>query len=92
MKDTTIKIMEFSRDEFISLLREAVHDLLPKQTEKEISISNDFLTRQQASQILNVSYTTLFHWNNDNILPARKIGRKVFYLKQDVIDKLNNAA
>lgn len=47
-------------------------------------------TRDEVSKLLNVSFTTLFHWNNQNILKAKKIGKRVYYSKNDVLDRLNS--
>lgn len=42
------------------------------------------LTRQQVADMLNVTVTTLWHWNNKGILPTIKIGNKVRYRRSDV--------
>lgn len=54
--------------------------------------SDELLSRKQASELLGVSYTTLFHWNNDNTLPAQKMGGRVYYQKSSIMDKLNHVA
>ena len=59
------------------------------QPEKEES---KIISRIDASKLLGVSLTTLFHWNNDGILKAKKIGSKVYYLKNDVMDKFKAVA
>lgn len=53
---------------------------------------DELLSRKQASELLGVSYTTLFHWNNDKTLPAQKIGNKVYYQKSAIMSKLNHVA
>ncbi|PIF69459.1 helix-turn-helix domain-containing protein [Flavobacterium sp. 2] len=58
----------------------------PKSLEND---SDELLTREQASKLLNVSYTTLFHWNNDGILPIEKLGKRVYYPKSRIMEKLN---
>lgn len=62
--------------------------LNPKESEKE----NDFLTREETANLLKVSTTTLFLWNRDSILKAKKIGRRVYYSKSEVYNKLNLVA
>lgn len=54
--------------------------------------SDELLSRVATGKLLGVSMTTLFHWNNDDILPAKKIGGRVFYLKSEVMSKFNNVA
>lgn len=48
----------------------------------------ELLTREEVAKILNVSYTTLFHWNNSGELPAQKIGKRVYYKRSIIMDKL----
>ena len=51
---------------------------------KEESKPDELLTRQQVAEMLGVTLTTLFHWNNKGILPTIKIGNKVRYRRSDV--------
>ena len=62
--------------------------LNPKESEKE----SDLLTRDETAKLLKVSTTSLFIWNRDSILKAKKIGRRVYYLKSEVMSKLNAVA
>jgi predicted DNA-binding transcriptional regulator AlpA len=50
------------------------------------------LSRAETAALLGVSYTTLFHWNNDQTLPNQKIGGRVYYQYSVIMDKLNNVA
>lgn len=52
--------------------------------------SDKILTRDEVSKLLKVSTTTLFHWNNLEILTNHKVGRRVYYNKSDVMRKFNN--
>ncbi len=63
-----------------------VIQLHPKTDSKEL------LTREETAKLLHVSYTSLYHWNKGGILKAKKISSRVFYLRSDVMDKLNNIA
>ncbi len=54
--------------------------------------SNELLTREEVAKMLKVSYTTLFLWNRDNKLEAKKIGKRVFYLRSEVMNRLNSVA
>lgn len=54
--------------------------------------SDKILTRDEVCKLLNVSTTTLHHWHNNKILVNSKVGRRVYYMKSDVMNKLNNVA
>ncbi|WP_051224523.1 helix-turn-helix domain-containing protein [Flavobacterium tegetincola] len=60
----------------------------PKDSENE----SNLLTREETAKLLKVSFTSLFHWANKNILKPKKLGRRVYYLKSEVYDKLNAVA
>ena len=52
---------------------------------------DELLTRQQVADMLGVTLTTLFHWNNKGILPTIKIGNKVRYRYTDIEALLNKS-
>jgi len=56
---------------------------------KEAQTPDELLTRQQVADLLKVTLTTLWHWNNNGILPTIKIGNKVRYRRSDVEARLN---
>lgn len=53
--------------------------------------TSELLTREEVTKILKVSYTTLFHWNNSGELSAQKIGKRVYYQRSIIMDKLKVA-
>ena len=58
--------------------------LTPKEDD-----SDKIMTRDEVCKLLKVSNTTLYHWHNDKVLVNHKIGRRVYYIKADVMAKLN---
>ena len=88
-------LVQLSTSDLFQLIKEAVKEemskitdvikLNPKESEKE----SDFLTREETAKLLKVSTTTLFLWNRDYILKAKKLGRRVYYSKKEVYNKLN---
>ena len=56
---------------------------------KAAQTPDELLTRQQVADLLGVTLTTLFHWNNKGILPTIKIGSKVRYRRSDIEQTLN---
>jgi len=65
------------------LVREELEKIIPTQSEEK-----EFYTREETAKLLNVSLTTLFHWNNQGVLKAKKIGKRVYYSKSDVLSQL----
>ncbi len=71
------------------LIAESVEEALKNKPKKEKKKKADkLLTRKQAAKLLQVSLTTLFHWNNSGELLAQKIGRKVYYHKDEIMKKI----
>jgi len=81
-----------------NLIKEAIKNELHEFLEvfqgnrNNLEEESEIISRNDACKLLKVSTTTLFHWNNNNILKAKKIGNRVYYLKSDVIDKLKSVA
>jgi hypothetical protein len=42
------------------------------------------LDSKKACQFLNIHKNTLLNWSNSNIIPGRKVGRKWFYVQDDL--------
>jgi excisionase family DNA binding protein len=94
MTTQNINLVHVSLEDMANTLREIVaSELLKagiffKETPKDNS--NKILTRDEVCKLLKVSNTTLHHWNNDKVLVNHKIGRRVYYMKADVMAKLNS--
>jgi excisionase family DNA binding protein len=89
-------LVQLSVGDLQQLISEAVKEEITKitkviqlQPQKEIP---ELLTREEVAKILKVSYTTLFHWNNSGELSAQKIGKRVYYQRTIIMNKLNNVA
>ena len=93
MLTQNINIVNVSLEDMANTLREIVASELQKVksllTETPKDESDKILTREEVCKLLKVSTTTLFHWNNDKVLVNHKIGRRVYYMKADVMAKLN---
>lgn len=96
MEMKSIQVFQLTIEDLSLIISEAVANELqkvstlitPKPTQKE----NELLSREETSKLLKVSFTTLFNWNREKVLEAKKLGKKVYYLKSDVLNKLNNVA
>lgn len=77
-------IQEAIKDELKNFTNQIQTSTIPDKDESDI-----LLTREEASKILKVSYTTLFNWNKDGILPIEKLGKRVYYPKSRIMKKLN---
>lgn len=80
------------------LIQEAVKNELERITKviqmhpKDSQIESNIITREETAKMLKVSLTTLYFWNKNKILEAKKINSRVYYLKDKVLEKLNAVA
>jgi hypothetical protein len=89
------RLIDLKVSDLIDLISESVATELTKVN--DLLTSNvvnkpqeELLTREETSKLLKLSYTTLWKHDKTGILPAKKLGHKVFYLRADVMNKLNN--
>jgi hypothetical protein len=94
MKESTYRVLEFTREDLEILVKEA----LSSEFQKMMGMLNnlegnktksDLMTREEVSKLLNVSLVTLFNWEKKRVLVSKKVGGRVLYLREDVYAKLN---
>lgn len=77
----------FLLNEIKGIIHEEVRSALKLKDATETKA--EVLTREQTCQLLNVSKTTLHNWHQQSLLIPSKIGGRVYYSKQDVLNKLS---
>ncbi|MDE5483476.1 hypothetical protein CMU66_13615 [Elizabethkingia anophelis] len=88
-QQSVIQFSQITVEELGKFIEEKVSKAIEKLTlEKKIE-EKPVYTRDETAKLLDVSLTTLFHWNNQGILKAKKIGKRVYYSKTDVQAHLN---
>jgi len=96
MENRTIQLIQLSVQDLTDLISNCVAkeiDKLGKVIQLHpIQPQEELLTREETSKLLKLSYTTLWKHSKNGVLTAKKIGHKVFYLRSEVITKLNNVA
>ena len=58
------------------------------KTTTETSATLEVLTRFQAADFFHVSVRTIDNWTKEGLLKATKVGGKVYYLKQEILNTL----
>ncbi len=96
MNESSFKVLEFSKTDFEVLIRNTVASEFSKLLEKlkvsEFNNKSEFMTREEVSELCNVSFVTLHNWEKRKYLQSRKIGGRVLYLREDVYQKLKMVA
>ena len=50
--------------------------------------NDEILTRQEVAEYLRISLVTIHSWNKHGILNPIRMGNRIFYKKQDILDVL----
>jgi len=81
----TVQLVNVPKEELITEIEKVIIKVLEAlkfgQPEKE----KELLTRKEVMELLGVTYSTLFNWNNKKILVPRKIGHRVYYDRKEVL-------
>lgn len=96
MTEKSVQLIQMNISELTEIISNCVKSELQKmnnviQLNPKVE-SDELLSRKKTSELLGVSYTTLFHWNNDKTLPAQKMGNRVYYQRSIIMDKLRHTA
>lgn len=72
--------------DFEQVVRKIVNQMQVEQVSKDEKLA---LTRDETAGLLHVSLGTLNNWDKQGILkPSGRIGKRVYYSKEDVLAKL----
>lgn len=83
MEQNKVLFTQISLEELGLLIKETVEKAVEKTVKNQQSPQEKNLyTRKEASELLDVSFTTLFLWNNQGILKAKKSVKKYFIPKK----------
>ncbi len=71
--------MSISREELQSLIGDAVRSEFSKKREKEI------LSGKEVCDLLHIHPSTLSSWKRENKIPYKRIGKRIFFEKAEVL-------
>ncbi|MEM8522639.1 helix-turn-helix domain-containing protein [Flavobacterium sp. PL12] len=96
MEQKTLQLIQLSVQDLTDLVSSCIANKLEKVNAflnlKVESPKEELLTRDETSKLLKISLTTLWKHSKSGTLPAKKIGHKVYYFRQDVMNRLNSVA
>lgn len=90
-------MINLSVEDLSQLISNCISEQLKQSKEPKLHEVNksesDFLTREEVKDILKVSYPTLWKYNKDGTLKIKlKLGRRVYYSREELFNLINNAA
>ncbi|WP_067150269.1 helix-turn-helix domain-containing protein [Pseudotamlana agarivorans] len=84
-------IFQMTTEEFFEVFRKEILSLIEKKdsiVQKNPREDKEYFTREEAKDLLKVSYATLWKYNKNGVLRATKIGSKVYYKRKDIDDAM----
>jgi hypothetical protein len=79
-----VLIAQTALNEFNSKL-----DSILNQLEKKQELQKEWLSANEAMQILGIKQTTLWSYRKEGKLTFTKVNKKVYFLKKDILKLLN---
>ena len=77
-------------DEFTELIQKTIKNelknssIIPQQVPKD-----DLMSIEEAGALLHVSKVTIHKWKKKKLIQAYRIGRKIYFKRQELIDAIN---
>jgi excisionase family DNA binding protein len=85
MKTNQIIFFSLSPEELKQTIKEVFREELNLKREKEL------LSFKEVCQFLGVHPSTLSKWKSQNLIPFKKMGKRIFFSKQEVIAALKES-
>jgi excisionase family DNA binding protein len=79
-----IILLSITKDELNEIVSSAVESSLNKKSEKQL------LTFKETCEFLGIHASTLNSWKAQKKIPFKKLGKRVFFSKKEVLDSLEN--
>ena len=74
-----------SIEELKNIMRDVIHEELNLKKEKEL------LNFREACEFLGISASALNKWKGQNKIPFKKLGKRIFFSRQDLKDSLKES-
>ncbi|MBK3517714.1 helix-turn-helix domain-containing protein [Carboxylicivirga marina] len=78
------------KSELKALLRETIQEELNTISSPQVTIETDskMLSREEASQFLGCSLTSLYNYTKSRQIPYHQVGRRILFSKSDLVNHL----
>ena len=80
-----IILISIDKDELSSIIKSAIHVELSQKKEKEL------MNFKETYEFLNISPSTLNKWKSESKIPFKKLGKRIFFSRADVMQSLEDS-
>ena len=78
-------------ENFLESINEKQDKIISLLQESKLGNQNDFITENEAKERLHKKSTWFWQMRKDKILPFRKIGKSIYYSKNEINQLLENS-
>lgn len=78
---------------FLSLSIEELKDIVRDAVKQELNLKNEkeLMTFKETCDFLRCSASALNKWKSENKIPYKKLGKRVFFSRSEVLDALKDS-
>ena len=87
MNNTILQLQQVNKEQLITEILEGVKDLLEKNRQQSLNEKKNW-TAQETAEYCKVTKVTIHDWTNKGILTKYKIGNRIFYKSNEVIQAI----
>lgn len=80
-----IVLFSMDKSEFSSIIKNAIQSELSKKKEKEL------MNFKETCEFLGIHTSTLNKWKSENKVPFKKLGKRIFFNREDVTKSLKDS-
>ena len=85
MDTSKIILISLTKNELQNLITNAVNEALKVKQEKEL------LSFKETCEFLSCSHSALNKWKSENKIPFRKLGKRIYFNRNEIIVALKDA-
>ena len=78
-------------EDFLETINEKQDMIISLLQDSKLGSQNDFITESEAKELLHKKSTWFWQMRKDKILPFRKIGKSIYYSKNEINQLLENS-
>jgi len=83
------RIVVVDTDHLIELIKSAINEVLEKKEQNKNL--KDLLNFRETCEFLGIHPSTLNKWKAKNKIPFKRLGKRIFFNRKDVLDSLQDS-
>ena len=82
------KLVVIEIDHLYSILKQAVNEVIKEEKSRQ---QKELLNFKETCDFLGIHPSTLNKWKSQNKIPYKRLGKRVFFNRQEILESLQNS-